>query len=314
MVACRSVGKPGYSCVRTDTACGKCNPCRRLMELSPISNLIPARASNESRAAECLGSQSTIFTSCPASAANIRKLPVSILSGGVIYGLPFARKMPPPSIFSVGVPAPSICAPQVFKYPASESISGSIAAFSKIVLPSARVAASISVSVAVTETNGKKICAPSNSRIRRTSSISGTFLNSTSSSNSIDAARALRIAFFAPRTAIVPERAFFLPNPSITNLLLFMLFGIYFPPEFFGKILCVVAYALTVVEILCRYSLQNASRARHRQGRNFVPFTRRVEPFHEIFHQLAALGYLFSLGARRKLFHVFFDVLHALSI
>ena len=62
----------------------------------------------------------------------------------------------------VGVPAPSILAPILLRQLATSAISGSQAAFFKMVSPSASVAAIITLCVAPTETFGKFTTPPCN--------------------------------------------------------------------------------------------------------------------------------------------------------
>ena len=65
-----------------------------------------------------------------------------------------------PFIVKFGVPIPSIMAPIEFKQLTKSLISGSLAAFCKIVVPLARTEASIRFSVAPTEIFGNIIRAP----------------------------------------------------------------------------------------------------------------------------------------------------------
>ena len=80
--------------------------------------------------------------------AAARYVPASILSKG-IENLPPDNSSTPSTIIS-SVPAPSIFAPRIFKKFAKSIISGSLATFFSLVVPSASVAAIIKFSVPVT--------------------------------------------------------------------------------------------------------------------------------------------------------------------
>ena len=73
------------------------------------------------------GTQSTISSLDFVAAAIIAKVPASIRSGTTVNDP--ARSSLTPIIFIVGVPAPDIFAPCLFRYSDSAEISGSIAQF-----------------------------------------------------------------------------------------------------------------------------------------------------------------------------------------
>ena len=82
-----------------------------------------------------------------------------------LYSLP--NKSATPSIFNVSEPAPETLAPIAFKQLAKSTISGSRAAFSIVVMPSANAAAIIKFSVPVTLTVSIKMVAPFNRPLLR---------------------------------------------------------------------------------------------------------------------------------------------------
>ena len=92
------------------------------------------------------------------SVAAARYVPASILSEGMKQSPPFNSETPVICISSV--PAPSIFAPIELRKFAKSTTSGSLAAFLKIVSPSAKTAAMIKFSVPVTVTPPKVISAP----------------------------------------------------------------------------------------------------------------------------------------------------------
>ena len=92
------------------------------------------------------------------AAAAARKVPVSMRSGGTLWVAPC--RCLTPSMAMVPVPAPVMWAPIDCSNRARSPISGSIAQFSSVVTPSARVAAINRFSVAVTEGTSNAKCAP----------------------------------------------------------------------------------------------------------------------------------------------------------
>ncbi|CEY75638.1 Uncharacterised protein [Streptococcus pneumoniae] len=84
----------------------------------------------------------------PVIAAATMNVPASIRSGIIEWFAPY--NLSTPSIRIVPVPAPRTFAPIAFKKLAKSTISGSFAAFSRIVVPFANVAADIMFSVAPT--------------------------------------------------------------------------------------------------------------------------------------------------------------------
>jgi hypothetical protein len=96
----------------------------------------------------------------PVAAAAQRKVPVSMRSGMMRWVAPCRRSTPRMRITSV--PAPLIWAPMLTRHWARSTTSGSRAAFSMIVSPSARQAAIIRFSVPVTVTMSVNRRAPFN--------------------------------------------------------------------------------------------------------------------------------------------------------
>lgn len=84
----------------------------------------------------------------PATAAAQHSVPASMRSGMGWYTAPCSRLTPRTT--SVPVPAPCICAPMALRHCARSTISGSFAAFSIRVTPSASDAAIMMFSVAPT--------------------------------------------------------------------------------------------------------------------------------------------------------------------
>ena len=92
-------------------------------------------------------------TSSAMAAAIIIKVPASILSGIISWTEPVSFSTP--SIVITLVPAPFTLAPILFKKTAKSMISGSLAAFSIVVRPSANTAANIIFIVAPTDAISK---------------------------------------------------------------------------------------------------------------------------------------------------------------
>ena len=87
------------------------------------------------------------------AAAAARKVPVSMRSGGTRWLAPVSAGLP--STRTTLDPAPSMRAPMAVSSRARSPISGSMAAFSSTVSPSARAAAIIRFSVPVTDGTSK---------------------------------------------------------------------------------------------------------------------------------------------------------------
>ena len=107
----------------------------------------------------CSGITLLIITPSPIAAAKERYVPVSIRSAMMVWVF-IDCMVCTPVIRMTSVPAPRICAPMLFKKVAKSMISGSRAAFSITVVPSARTAAKMALIVAPTETISMKIRAP----------------------------------------------------------------------------------------------------------------------------------------------------------
>ena len=148
--ACMSVGKAGYGAVVRLTARGLRPPMSTVMLSAVVVTSAPASASLSSTASSVSGRALRAVTRPPVIAAATRKVPVSIRSGSTRWRPPDRRSTPWMVIREV--PAPSIRAPSALRQSARSVTSGSIAAFSSTVVPSARVAAAITFSVPVTVT------------------------------------------------------------------------------------------------------------------------------------------------------------------
>ncbi len=152
-----SVGKPGCGAVRRLTARGR-PPARSLIQSAPTWTSAPASRSFSSTASSVSGAAPVSRTSPPQAAAATRKVPVSIRSGSTRCCAPCSRSTP--SITMRSVPAPRMRAPIAFRQRARSTTSGSRAAFSITVSPSARQAAIIRFSVPVTVTMSVTMRAP----------------------------------------------------------------------------------------------------------------------------------------------------------
>ena len=106
------------------------------------------------------------WTSPRVMAAATSSVPVSIRSGMTVWSTPARRETP--SIRMMSVPAPSMRAPIALSARARSSTSGSRAAFSSTVAPSASTAAMRAFSVPVTVILSKRTVAP-RSRVARAS-------------------------------------------------------------------------------------------------------------------------------------------------
>ena len=145
-----SVGKPGCGAVWIFTAFARLFCISKQIQSSPTSICAPASFNFDMTASSRFGSvlRQVIFPFEIAAAT--KKVPVSIRSETISCVPP--PKLSTPSISMRIVPAPVILAPSIFKNLAVSTISGSHAAFSITVLPSAKVAADIIVTVAPTLT------------------------------------------------------------------------------------------------------------------------------------------------------------------
>ena len=99
-----------------------------------------------------------ILTKPPVIATAVRYVPTSTLSGITLKVAP--SSLSTPSIVIMSVPAPLIFAPISIRQFAKSITSGSLAAFSIVVIPSAKLAAIITFSVPVTLTGSNIIFAP----------------------------------------------------------------------------------------------------------------------------------------------------------
>lgn len=148
--ACISVGNAGYGAVVRLTARGRL-PCMSRVTLSAVVVIVaPASVSLSSTASRVSGRARRTVTLPPVIAAATKKVPVSMRSGSTAWWPPPRRSTP--CTVMRGVPAPSICAPSAIRQSARSVTSGSIAAFSSTVVPSASTAAISTFSVPVTLT------------------------------------------------------------------------------------------------------------------------------------------------------------------
>ena len=126
--------------------------------LAPASRSLSSTASSESACAP------RTATSPPVAATAARKVPVSIRSGMTACVAPCRRATP--STVMRSLPAPEMRAPIAVRQRARSTISGSRAAFSRIVVPSASVAAISRFSVPVTVTMSNTMVAPRRRPVR----------------------------------------------------------------------------------------------------------------------------------------------------
>ena len=155
--ACMSVAKPGNGLVTTSVGRGRPSRWTRMRSV-PTSSRAPAASSLSSTAARWSGTTSRTVTSPPVIAPATRNVPASTRSGMIRCRAPPSSRTPSISIRSV--PAPRIFAPMALSSRARSKTSGSRAAFSRIVVPSASAAAIMRFSVPVTVTRSKTIRVP----------------------------------------------------------------------------------------------------------------------------------------------------------
>ena len=142
--ACMSVGNPGYGSVASSS--GFATPFgETVREFVFSSTLNPQPVNALVIAVRCFGSARLIVTAFPAIAPATKNVPASIRSGIISCSAPCNSFTP--SIIKRRVPAPSIFAPILFRKSARSQTSGSAAAPSITVVPSARTAAIITLSV-----------------------------------------------------------------------------------------------------------------------------------------------------------------------
>ena len=147
--ACMSVGKPGWTTVRMSTALGRC--CMSMeIQLSPASMMAPASVSLFNTTSMVFGAALRRTTLPPVIATAQRKVPASIRSGTTLCSQPCSSFTP--SMVMVAVPMPLIFAPILTRHSAKSTTSGSMAQFSRMVVPSASVAAISRFSVPPTVT------------------------------------------------------------------------------------------------------------------------------------------------------------------
>ena len=143
---CMSVGNPGYGWVFMST--GETLFPLTLTDVSSSDISTPASLSFAVTGLRWSGTTLSMVMSPPVIAAATMKVPASMRSGIMVW---FAgRSSFTPFILMVSVPAPFMSAPMEVRNVARSVISGSVAAFSMIVCPSASTAAIIVFSVAPT--------------------------------------------------------------------------------------------------------------------------------------------------------------------
>ena len=145
---CISVGNPGCGKVLTLVAFSFSGPTTRSPDSSWVK-LTPISLSFEINGRLCSAIASLIKTSPCVIAAATMKVPASIRSWTTEWFAPCIFSTP--LIIIVSVPAPLTFAPILFRRFAKSTISGSRAAFSSVVVPSASVAARIRFWVAPTD-------------------------------------------------------------------------------------------------------------------------------------------------------------------
>ena len=155
--ACISVGKAGYSDVRKFTALRL--PCIfARIQSAPVSMCKPTSRNFTNTASKVSGRQCLTSTSPPAAATAHKKVPASIRSGMTLCWAPCSTSTP--SMVSLSLPIPLILAPILTSNSAKSLTSGSRAAFSKVVVPLAKLAAINRFSVPVTVIMSVRIDAP----------------------------------------------------------------------------------------------------------------------------------------------------------
>ncbi len=154
IIACRSVGNPGYGSVTTSIARGR-RSIRTVNASGPTSIDAPASASFSSTISRWPARPFRTVTMPPATAVPMAQVPATIRSGTTWCST--ACSVAGPSISSVDVPMPPIFAPIRVSISAMSTISGSRATLSIIVVPFARVAARRRFSVAPTLGKSRKM-------------------------------------------------------------------------------------------------------------------------------------------------------------
>ena len=147
--ACMSVGNSGYSLVRMLTERGR-PAARTRIQSSPHSISVPASRSLSITTSRWSARTSLSSTSPPAAATAHRKVPASMRSGMTRCPPAGACSRSTPSMRMRLPPWPSMRAPMRISSSARSVTSGSCAAFSSTVSPSASVAAISRFSVPVT--------------------------------------------------------------------------------------------------------------------------------------------------------------------
>ncbi len=132
----------------------------RWIQFWPASIRAPASVNLSNTASSKWAFVSFKWISPPVAVQATKKVPVSIRSGITLNSAPCNDCTP--SIVMTSVPAPYIFAPMAIKQWARSTISGSRAAFSRMVVPAAKVAAIIRFSVPVTVTISNTMRAPCN--------------------------------------------------------------------------------------------------------------------------------------------------------
>ena len=156
--ACMSVGNAGYGAVTRSTARARRPPMSRVMRSPSTSIEAPASRSLSSTESSVSARLPVVVTRPPVIAAAIRKVPVSIRSGSTSWLPPCSFSTPWTTIRPL--PACSMFAPRALRQSARSTTSGSIAAFSITLVPSASTAAMSTFSVPVTLTTSKTKRAP----------------------------------------------------------------------------------------------------------------------------------------------------------
>ena len=158
--ACISVANPGYSSVVMSKPVNFLALRTRTVVLFTISISTPACSIFAITAPRCSGAQFEIVRSPRVIAPATRNVPASMRSGITVCSVPC--NFSTPRIRSVEVPSPEISAP-IFRSSTTKSVtSGSRAAFSSTVSPSASAAAIKIFSVPVTVIFSNTIRAPVN--------------------------------------------------------------------------------------------------------------------------------------------------------
>ncbi len=158
-MGCRSVGNPGKGSVAKFTAVGR-SGCTTRKPSGSRSTSAPAAPSLVSTNDRCLGFTPRTVTSPRVMDAAIPQVAATMRSPITRCSVGCSRSTP--RMVNVEDPAPDTCAPILFSIAQRSAMSGSRAALSMTVSPSARTAAMRMFSVAPTDGKASRMVAPCN--------------------------------------------------------------------------------------------------------------------------------------------------------